>query len=164
MPTLPWAYAPYRDLFGMPTQAWAWHPRCRAMSNTTDQQQNQQALERAAEELKRSNQDLEQFAYVASHDLQEPLRMVSGFLQLLEERYGPQLDDKAREYIGYAVEGAERMSEMIRDLLAYSRVGRRGRLPRRCDAEKALAAALANLAASIREAGAPAHARSAAHV
>ncbi|MEU1724006.1 ATP-binding protein [Nonomuraea sp. NPDC005692] len=107
-----------------------------------------------ADELRRSNGELEQFAYVASHDLQEPLRKVASFTQMLEQRYGPQLDDRARQYIHYAVDGAKRMQLLINDLLDFSRVGRVSgeRVP--TDSGEALDRALENLSATIEDTGA----------
>jgi len=84
-------------------------------------------LRRKAEQLERSNEDLEHFAYVASHDLKEPLRMVTSYVQLLERRYRNALDDDAREYIGFAVDGARRMSRLLDDLLKYYRSGKQNR-------------------------------------
>ncbi len=103
------------------------------------------------EELRRSNTDLEQYAYVASHDLQEPLRTVAGMIQLLERQYRGKLDDKAEEYIRYAVEAVSRMQSLIEGLLAYSRVNRVNRPIEPVDTRICLDAALQNLDASIRE-------------
>lgn len=90
--------------------------------DVTSAKQLQAQLESNAKELERSNEELQQFAYVASHDLQEPLRMISSFLQLLQQRYGGQLDERADQYIHFAVDGATRMKRLINDLLHYSRV------------------------------------------
>lgn len=113
-----------------------------------------EAAERTAGELARSNKDLEQFAYVASHDLQEPLRMVTGYMQLLSERYKGRLDEKADKYIGFAVDGAGRMSGLIRDLLAFSRVNTRSEPFEQVSSQEALEFALKNLEKSIELAGA----------
>jgi signal transduction histidine kinase len=107
-----------------------------------------------AEELRRSNRDLEQFAYVASHDLQEPLRKVASFTQLLAKRYGDQLDERGLQYVGFAVDGAKRMQRLIQDLLGFSRVGRVGGEVTDVDLEASLGRALENLEEAIAEAGA----------
>ncbi len=108
-------------------------------------------LEKANEELVRSNRDLEQFAYVSSHDLQEPLRMVASYVQLLELEYKNRLDERADEYIEFAVEGAKRMQSLIKGLLDYSRIHTQGHPFLPTDCEKLLSHALQNLQFKIEE-------------
>ncbi|MEU9394557.1 ATP-binding protein [Streptomyces sp. NPDC048324] len=111
-------------------------------------------LDEQAEDLKRSNTELEQFAYVASHDLQEPLRKVSSFTQLLQRRYGGQLDARADQYIAFAVDGANRMQTLINDLLAFSRVGRVHNDHQTVDLEAVLGRTLDTLSVAVEESGA----------
>jgi signal transduction histidine kinase len=113
----------------------------------------EEKLKLALADLGRSNKDLEQFAYVASHDLQEPLRMVSSYTQLLARRYRGQLDAAASEFIAYAVDGANRMQKLIDDLLAYSRVGTRAKAFQPTGCTAVLDRALANLQAAIETSG-----------
>jgi light-regulated signal transduction histidine kinase (bacteriophytochrome) len=123
-------------------------------SDATDAWESEQALRARTDELARSNRELEQFAYVASHDLQEPLRMVASYTQLLARRYKDKLDDDANEFISFAVDGATRMQVLINDLLKLSRVGTRGKAFAAIEADKLVDAAIANLDIAIREANA----------
>ena len=111
-------------------------------------------LDEQAGELRRSNGELEQFAYVASHDLQEPLRKIASFCQLLQRRYADKLDDRADQYIGFAVDGANRMQTLINDLLAFSRVGRTHKEYAPVDLEHVFAATVDGLGIAIEESGA----------
>lgn len=115
---------------------------------------DREVLDAQAVELRRSNAELEQFAYVASHDLQEPLRKVASFCELLEKRYGHALDERGIEYIGFAVDGAKRMQVLINDLLAFSRVGRLNVTHTTVDLDTVVQAALENLATAIEQSGA----------
>jgi light-regulated signal transduction histidine kinase (bacteriophytochrome) len=116
--------------------------------------QVEEDLARKVDELARSNADLEQFAYVASHDLQEPLRMVTAYTQLLGERYRGKLDEDADKFIGYASEGATRMQVLIQDLLAFSRVGRKEVTAAKIDCNAVILEVLQTLASNIQESGA----------
>lgn len=125
-----------------------------AITDITERRRLEQAVEESVAELRRSNAELEQFAYVASHDLQEPLRMVSNYTQLLARRYEGRLDEDADAFIAFAVEGAGRMQQLINDLLEFSRVGTKGKDLRPTEMESALDTALLNLRAAIEESGA----------
>lgn len=136
-----------RDSQGQPKALMA------VIRDITARKQAEAAL-KTAEELARSNRDLDQFASMISHDLQEPLRTVRGFVQLLQKKYANRLDAEADSFIEYAVDGTKRMETMIRDLLAYARAGTRSRVPLPIDAGAALRQALDNLRESIQEVGA----------
>ncbi|HEX9624094.1 MAG TPA: ATP-binding protein, partial [Streptosporangiaceae bacterium] len=128
--------------------------RERILRALAESRQANTVLQAHTEELERSNSELEQFAYLASHDLQEPLRKVASFTQLLQRRYAGQLDARADQYIEFAADGARRMQALINDLLQYSRVGRSTREPALVSSDAALAQARSNLAATIEETGA----------
>jgi signal transduction histidine kinase len=139
-----WLYftaAPLRDAAGKVTGA------IETLQDVTERKE-------AEEALKRSNHELEQFAYVASHDLQEPLRMVASYVQLLARRYRGKLDSDADEFIGFAVDGSTRMQDLINDLLAYSRVGTKGKPFEPTKTESVFDRSLSNLKALIDESGA----------
>lgn len=125
-----------------------------AIVDITGRKRAEQELLGKTDELARSNHDLEQFAYVASHDLQEPLRAVAGSLQLLQRRYQGQLDTRADAFITHAVDGATRMQALIEDLLTYSRVGRSADTPQPTDCGQILDQALRSLSVVIEESGA----------
>ncbi|MEG4802488.1 PAS domain S-box protein [Microcoleus sp. ARI1-B5] len=124
---------------------------CALVYNITDRKEAEQQMLQLTEDLKRSNEELEQFAYVASHDLQEPLRAVTSYTQLLAQRYQGNLDDRADKYINYIVDGATRMQQLINDLLAYSRLGTRGQEFEPADCNAAVQQSLCNLQIAIAE-------------
>lgn len=122
--------------------------------DVTEAKLAQEAVGRHALALERSNADLEKFAYVASHDLQEPLRQIAGFVQLLEKRYAGTLDAQADEYIGFVVDGVARMHRLINDLLAYARISSRGAPFEPLESSEALEKALTELGMEIEQTGA----------
>lgn len=121
------------------------------ITNITERKKAENNMEIALEELKRSNQELERFAYITSHDLREPLRMITSFLQLLQKRYEDQLDQDANEFIGYAVDGAKRLDVMTNDLLQYSKITNKKREFRPINFKDVLDHALTNLKVQIEE-------------
>ena len=125
-----------------------------AIRNIAARKKSEEHLLKTVAELKLSNDELQQFAYVSSHDLQEPLRMVASYTQLLAKRYKGRLDPDADEFIAFAVDGCNRMQRLIQDLLAYSRAGTRGEAVHEISGENALDQALANLRTTIQDSGA----------
>ena len=129
-----------------------------AVRDRTEQQRAEEAMQKFSLDLARSNAELERFAYVASHDLQEPLRMVSSYTQLIAKRYKGKLDANADEFIGYAVDGASRMQKLINDLLALSRVGTQAKPSEPVDTGAILARVVSDMKPTIEAAGATVHA------
>jgi PAS domain S-box-containing protein len=125
-----------------------------AIRDITVRKQSEQHLAKTVRELKRSNDELQQFAYVSSHDLQEPLRMVSSYTQLLAKRYKGRLDSDADEFIAFAVDGCDRMQGLIQDLLTYSRAGNKKKALHEISGEDSLKVALTNLRVAIEQSGA----------
>jgi light-regulated signal transduction histidine kinase (bacteriophytochrome) len=125
-----------------------------AVRDITARKSAEAFLLQKVDELRRSNEELGQFAYIASHDLQEPLRTVACYTQLLSKRYAGKLDADADEFIAFAVDGARRMHTLIQDLLAYSRVGSTGKILAATSSEYALEEALANLHGAVAQSGA----------
>ncbi|MCG8605394.1 ATP-binding protein, partial [bacterium] len=121
------------------------------MQDVTQQRRAKQELAQRAEELARSNAELEQFAYIASHDLQEPLRMISSYCQLLQRRYRDKLDKDANEFIDFAVNGAKQMQTLINDLLTYSRAGTHSKPPKPVDCNEVLEKVRNNLRVALKE-------------
>ena len=136
---------PTRDKDGVPTGLVG------IARDITARKEAEEKLRLAMRELARSNQELEQFAYAVSHDLQEPLRQVQSYVQLLERRFGDELGDKGQLFIGHAVQGVEHMRQLIQDLLAYSRLGRAGADQEEVDLDTVLALARRNLAQAMSE-------------
>ena len=127
---------------------------CLVATDLTSRKEAEEALARQMEALARSNAELQQFAYVASHDLQEPLRKITGFCQLLARRYQGQLDERADEYIAFVVDGTARMQQLINDLLTYSQVGRGDKDVAQVDCNVIVEQVRLDLAAAIDESGA----------
>ncbi|MFC7386033.1 sensor histidine kinase [Sphaerisporangium rhizosphaerae] len=127
--------------------------RVRIVTELEETRQSREMLERQTEELRRSNGELEQFAYVASHDLQEPLRKIASFTQMLEQRYGDRLDERAKQYIGFAVDGAKRMQTLINELLTFSRIGRLNVEFTRLKLSETVELAVRNLAVRVEDTG-----------
>ncbi|MBX9570237.1 MAG: PAS domain S-box protein [Candidatus Obscuribacterales bacterium] len=123
----------------------------------SQRKETEELLKQKIIELQRSNEDLQQFAYVSSHDLQEPLRVISNFTQLLSKKYRNEIDERADQYIDFIVDATKRMQELINDLLAYSRVESKGHEFQKTDCNEALTNAISNLKLTIQETNASIH-------